>query len=81
MIESLGYARRSYVREWFSNRHSTQVSADTLDLAQQEGWVEVEGESLVYRVPNRYGKEFADRPDQRKARARILWALRGVVNS
>lgn len=78
LIEALGYARNSPVAYWFDAR-DTSSQTITIDQASDLGLVEVEGDRVVYTVPNRY-THLIDTPENRKQRARILWSLRGLVN-
>lgn len=79
LIEALGYDRNSPVGSWFDNRDTTSQTI-TFDVADSLGLVEIEGDRVVYRVPNRY-KHLIDTPENRRQRARILWELREAVNA
>jgi hypothetical protein len=76
LLSALGYSRQDLVYQWFDSHHG-EVGFET---ARELELIEIEGDHVVYQVPNRYGREFSERPDQRKRRARILWAMREVVN-
>lgn len=79
LIEALGYDRNSPVGSWFYNRDTTSQTI-TFEVADSLGLVEIEGDRVVYRVPNRY-KHLINTPENRRQRARILWELREAVNA
>lgn len=74
LLAALGYTRNTAVFRWFDRFCETVQFHDASDL----GIVDIEGDRVIYRVPNRY-THLIDTPENRRQRARILWSMREIV--